>query len=77
MTNLSDLLRKKDFIDLIRSPKESPDYDAEEEKRLRKKDEKKEVSRSFYCHGCNSWQSSRNDFDPYDCPNCGKSRWGD
>lgn len=56
-----------------------PDLDNQiEKKRLaRLEQNKEEISRQFYCHGCNTWQPCENDFDPYDCRNCGKSRWGD
>ena len=33
--------------------------------------------KQFYCHGCNKWFPCKNSFDPYDCPGCGQSRWGD
>jgi hypothetical protein len=51
--------------------------DVIERKKLKQKDQRPQISRQFYCHGCNTWQACENDFKPYDCPDCGKSRWGD
>jgi len=48
-----------------------------EEKKLKERDKKPEYSRQFYCHGCYRWIPCKNDFEPYDCPCCAKSRWGD
>lgn len=48
-----------------------------EEKKLKERDKKPEYSNQFYCHGCKRWIPCKNDFTPYDCPVCHKSRWGD
>jgi len=48
-----------------------------EEKLIKEKDKKPEYSKQFYCHGCHRWIPCKNDFEPYDCPCCAKSRWGD
>ena len=38
--NLCDLLRKKDFLDMLKGFKESPDYDVREEELIKQKDER-------------------------------------
>ena len=48
-----------------------------EKEKLDEKDEKSEISRQYLCCGCYNWIPYKTDFDPYDCPVCGRSRWGD
>lgn len=74
---MDNLHRSMDvIIEGIRATLSPPEFDVEEEKKLKERDKKPEYSNQFYCHGCNQWIPCKNDFTPYDCP-CGKSRWGD